>query len=51
MKKYGDSVTKKDLKNHALPSEFWKMNYKQFLEERRKLMAQVIKKGVKKFIR
>lgn len=30
---------------HALPEKWYEMDYEQFLEERRKRMAQVIKKG------
>ncbi len=42
--------TKEDLYYHAIPNEFWKMDYITFLKERRKLMAEVIRNGVKKFL-
>lgn len=35
---------------HAIPKNFWKMDYPEFLEERRRLVAKVIKRGVQKFI-
>lgn len=36
---------------HAIPKNFWKMDYPEFLEERRRLVARVIKSGVQKFIK
>ena len=41
---YGDEF-KKHCENHALPDGFEKMEYLEFLEKRRYLMAQIIKKA------
>ena len=35
---------------HALPEEWEKMDYHEFLKERQKLMAQVIRDGFKKLL-
>lgn len=47
LKQYKD----KDLYYHAIPEKFWLMKYPYFLEERRKLISKVIKKGVERFIK
>jgi len=43
-----DKEIKKMEKDHALPGGWENMDYKDFLEERRKLMAKIIKKGYEK---
>jgi hypothetical protein len=43
--RYADQFSSEDLFHHALPENWAQMDYEQFLEERRKLMAQVIRKG------
>jgi len=43
--RYADQFSIEDLFHHALPQDWAQMDYEQFLEERRKLMAQVIRKG------
>jgi hypothetical protein len=43
--RYVDQFSSEDLFHHALPEDWAQMDYEQFLEERRKLMAQVIRKG------
>jgi hypothetical protein len=43
--RYADQFSVEDLFHHALPRDWAQMDYEQFLEERRKLMAQVIRKG------
>lgn len=49
VEKYIKLEDRKDIKNiHALPDEWYKMNYEDFLIERRKLMAKVIKLGYDK---
>ena len=40
--------TEKELYYHAIPDNFWEMDYNQFLEKRRSLISHVIKKGVEK---
>lgn len=45
MKKLGDEGYKKACEQNALPLGFENMEYKEFLEKRRKLMAQIIKKA------
>jgi len=45
-----ERCTKKDLYYHAIPEKFWEMDYKKFLEERRRLIAKVIKDGVQKIL-
>ena len=42
--KLGDSY-KTHCENHCLPKDFEKMDYMEFLNERRMLMAQLIKKA------
>ena len=42
--KLGDSY-KTHCENHCLPNDFEKMDYMEFLDERRRLMAQLIKKA------
>lgn len=39
-----------ELRLHAIPERFWEMEYKEFLERRRKLMSEVIKEGINKFL-
>lgn len=36
---------------HAIPKNFWKLKYADFLEERRHLIAKVIKRGVQRFVK
>jgi hypothetical protein len=43
--RYADQFSVEDLFHHALPQDWAQMDYEQFLDERRKLMAQVIRKG------
>lgn len=43
--RYADQFSAKDLFHHALPEDWAQMDYEQFLTERRKLMAQVIREG------
>lgn len=35
---------------HALPDQWYEMDYKEFLEERRKMIAKVIRDGYEKLI-
>lgn len=42
---YAEQFSAGDLLNHALPDGWDQMPYQEFLEERRRLMAQVIRKG------
>jgi hypothetical protein len=44
-KRFSDSEWKKMHRTHALPLSWEKMSYDEFLVERRKLMAQIIKKA------
>lgn len=46
--KLGDDAFKKTCEENALPNEFWNMEYHEFLSQRRKLMAEIIKKAFKK---
>jgi hypothetical protein len=43
--RYADQFSVEDLFHHALPQDWAQMDYEQFLDERRKLMARVIRKG------
>jgi hypothetical protein len=43
--RYADQFSADDLFHHALPQDWAQMDYEQFLTERRKLMAQVIREG------
>jgi len=43
--RYANQFSADDLFHHALPDDWAQMPYEQFLEERRKLMAQVIRQG------
>lgn len=45
-----EKCTEKDLYYHAIPDKFWEMDYNKFLEERRRLIARVIKDGVQKIL-
>jgi hypothetical protein len=44
--RYADQFSADDLFHHALPQDWAQMDYEQFLVERRKLMAQVIREGL-----
>ena len=46
--KLGEAEYEKHLANNAIPLGFEKMNYFEFLEQRRKLMAGIIQKAYKK---
>jgi len=41
-------ATQEELCLHAIPERFWEMEYQEFLQKRRELMAQVIKESVEK---
>jgi hypothetical protein len=43
--RYSDQFAADDLFHHALPAGWEQMDYERFLEERRQLMAQVIRRG------
>jgi hypothetical protein len=43
--RYADQFSAEDLFHHALPQDWAQMDYEEFLQERRELMAQVIRKG------
>ena len=43
--RYADQFSPDDLFHHALPDGWAQMGYDEFLQERRKLIAQVIRKG------
>jgi hypothetical protein len=43
-----NNCTEKDLYYHAIPDNFWEMDYYKFLEERRKLIAKVLKDNIEK---
>lgn len=43
--RYADQFSTEDLFHHALPENWAQMDYEKFLQERSKLMAQVIRKG------
>lgn len=43
--RYAGQFTAADLFHHALPAGWEQMDYERFLDERRKLMAQVIRRG------
>jgi hypothetical protein len=43
--RFADQFSSEDLFNHALPRGWEQMDYEEFLESRRKLIAQVVRKG------
>ena len=43
--RYAGQFSTEDLFHHALPQDWAQMDYEEFLQERRRLMAQVIHKG------
>jgi hypothetical protein len=45
-----EKCTEKDLYYHAIPDKFWEMDYNNFLEARRHLIAKVIRDGVQKIL-
>lgn len=45
-----ENGTEKDLYYHAIPDKFWEMDYNNFLEARRHLIAKVIRDGVQKIL-
>jgi hypothetical protein len=47
-KRFSDRELKKMMNMHALPNNWYKMPYQDFLVERRKMIAGVIRKGYKK---
>ncbi len=47
-KRFGENEMREMLEEHAIPENFYQLEYDQFLRERRKLMAQVIKKAFSK---
>ena len=46
--KFGEDEYKKNLKEHAIPEGFETMNYFDFIQKRRFLMAQIVKKAYEK---
>ncbi|WP_458012802.1 GmrSD restriction endonuclease domain-containing protein [Candidatus Solincola sp.] len=48
--RFPENELKEMYKWHALPDRWYEMDFKQFLEERRKRMAQVIRKGYMKLL-
>ena len=44
-KRFSENELNKMLELHALPKNFYELSYDEFLAERRKLMAQIIKKA------
>lgn len=47
-KRFNDNELKEMLGQHAIPSNFYQLEYEEFLQKRRKLMASVIKKAFNK---
>ena len=47
-KRFGESEIKEMLAQHAIPENFYQLEYDDFLQERRKLMAGIIKKAFSK---
>lgn len=47
-KRFGDSEIKEMLGQHAIPENFYQLEYDDFLQERRKLMTGIIKKAFNK---
>ena len=45
-----EQCTEKDLYRHAIPQKFWKMQYTEFLEARRRLIAEILRKEIQKII-
>lgn len=50
-KKVSPEDRKYVMKVHALPDDWYTMDYKEFLENRRKMMAQIIKLGYEKLMK
>ena len=48
MKSYSSKLTPEMMYWHALPENWQKMKYDKFLDERRKLIANIIRKGFEK---
>jgi hypothetical protein len=47
-KRFGESEIKEMLAQHAIPENFYQLEYDDFLQERRKLMTGIIKKAFNK---
>jgi len=47
-KRFSESEIKEMLAQHAIPEKFYELEYEEFLQERRKLMAGVIRKAFNK---
>ncbi len=47
-KRFGDNEISEMLAQHAIPANFYQLEYGEFLQERRKLMAGIIKKAFNK---
>ncbi|MBP8994011.1 MAG: DUF262 domain-containing protein [Bacteroidales bacterium] len=47
-KRFGENEIKEMLAQHAIPENFYQLEYDKFLQERRKLMAGIIKKAFNK---
>ena len=47
-KRFGENEIKEMLAEHAIPENFYQLEYDKFLEERRKLMAGIIRKAFNK---
>ena len=47
-KRFGENEIQKMLAQHAIPENFYKFEYDEFLQKRRKLMAGIIRKGFNK---
>jgi len=45
-----EQCSKEDLFYHAIPNNFWEMDYYDFLEKRRQLIANVVKKSIDNII-
>jgi hypothetical protein len=43
-------ITEEQLRLHAIPDRFWEMEYQEFLDKRRELMAQVIREGIEEVV-
>lgn len=46
-----EKLTSEDIYYHALPDQFWTLDYETFLEQRRKQIAQVIQHTVRKVLK
>ena len=47
-KRFTDNELSEMLKQHAIPENFYQLEYDQFLHERRKLMTGIIKRAFNK---